>query len=91
MDATSFNYAPLGHNEIRLVELLPCTDAAAPIDCNVKDVKLMNQPIYEALSYIWGPEVEPTFIRINGKKYRIRENLFLALQRLRLEGRSRTL
>jgi hypothetical protein len=44
---------------------------------------LSEPPIYHALSYTWGqePDLHPIFV--NGKKRRIRSNLYHALQRIR--------
>jgi hypothetical protein len=46
---------------------------------------------YEALSYVWGPEMPQRSIIMNDKDLNIRENLWLALHHLRLESEIRVL
>ncbi|KAH3916670.1 hypothetical protein HBI56_048710 [Parastagonospora nodorum] len=45
-------YNPLGPTEIRLVEILPGA-FDDPIDINISVVDLKNDPVYDALSYVW--------------------------------------
>ena len=93
MEESNFKHSPLSRDEdeIRLVDLLPCTDSTASIRCNIQHVKLSDRPQYEALSYVWGSVDEPKSIEIDGKKQSIRENLYLALKRLRLVAKPRSL
>ena len=46
---------------------------------------------YDALSYTWGDNKKTATIQINGMKARVTENLFLALERLRLADGDRIL
>ena len=46
-----------------------------------------EEPVYEALSYIWGPDEIYNFILVNSRKFPIRRNLWDALQRLRYPKR----
>lgn len=50
----SIVYSPLLLTEIRLVEILS-DDFDDPIRVNIKVVNLADQPVYDALSYVWNP------------------------------------
>ncbi|KUJ19514.1 HET-domain-containing protein [Mollisia scopiformis] len=117
-----FQYTPLppGHKEIRLIRLqpgLPGTD----IQIELFHAELSTEPVYEALSYVWGcpdrtrvihvskaaPTRQPVhklakvLNRFKSKKITanhqgtaslgIAENLFVALQHLRLPSKARVL
>jgi hypothetical protein len=43
-------------DEIRLLSLQP-RSSGATIRCTINHVKLSSKPRYEALSYMWGPNV----------------------------------
>jgi hypothetical protein len=43
---------------------------------------LQDAPEYEALSYVWGHEIEQTSIQLNGKPFLVQSNLHAALRRL---------
>lgn len=82
-------YSPLADSdEIRLLVLRSRSDGAT-IECTIKHAKLSAHPRYEALSYMWGTNVQKP-IEINGKVCYVRENLWLALNHLRFEERWRT-
>lgn len=84
-------YSPLTKdNEIRILELEPA-DARAAIRCTLRHVTLSARPSYEALSYEWGPPGQVKAIYVNGGRTKVRSNLWLALQHLRLEKTSRFL
>jgi hypothetical protein len=81
-------------NEIRLLYLQP-KSSGEKITCMIKHVKFDDQsqhrPLYEALSYVWGP---PTILKpmlVNENTVNVRENLWLALYHLRLESDIRVL
>jgi hypothetical protein len=77
--------------EIRVIELLPKVLFPNQIRCNIRHVRLCDEPIYEALSYCWGPQ-EPSFsIFCDGCQFDVGANLQHALQRLRLDEQSRVL
>ncbi|PVH79288.1 heterokaryon incompatibility, partial [Cadophora sp. DSE1049] len=67
--------------EIRILGLEPGTPSD-PIRCQLHHVKLSGNPIYEALSYMWGPKVFK-IITLDGREYPVRENLWRALTHLR--------
>jgi len=78
-------------NCIRLLALLP---GEGPIlKATIYCVNLSSNPIYEALSYVWG-EMEAKashFIEIEGTNMEITPNLYHALQALRMKENSRVL
>lgn len=53
------------------------------ITCHVSDVKLSENPSYNALSYMWGHEKRTKSISINGRAFLVRPNLWAFLNRLR--------
>jgi hypothetical protein len=89
---------PVGQKTIRLLSLLPAErDADRPPYCELVNIAVhsKNRPIYEALSWCWGPEDKNRYIRLQkrGRTYAkyISSNLFAALKALRHETDSRYL
>ncbi|PVH73905.1 HET-domain-containing protein, partial [Cadophora sp. DSE1049] len=76
-------YAPLGHNEIRLVQLLPGPDNTSIELQILPNVHLASVPKYLALSYVWGDPTSKHSIRVNGSPVEVTSNLadFLWYQR----------
>jgi hypothetical protein len=70
-------------DEVRLIALQPCGDSRHPIECKILNVRLSDQPQYEALSYMWGSDDDSKIIDIEGREFQIRQNLRLALKQLR--------
>ena len=66
-----FTYYSLGRNvkEIRLIALQPCANPTTGIECKILNAKLLDEPEYEALSYMWGDEADPQIIKIDGKEH----------------------
>lgn len=82
--ASSFHYEPLdpARKEIRLLELYPGKPGSRVIT-RLFNVSLDEKPIFEALSYTWGPP-RPTYdIFVNGAKFPVGRNLRKALDDLR--------
>jgi hypothetical protein len=77
-------------DQIRLLHLQP-RSGSETIECTIELAKFSKQPEYEALSYMWGPANPLHSILIDGANFEVRENLWLALQHLRLETESRVL
>jgi hypothetical protein len=77
-------------DQIRLLHLQP-RSGSEKIECTIELAKFSKQPEYEALSYMWGPANPLHSILIDGANFEVRENLWLALQHLRLESESRVL
>ena len=80
-------YRPLKSNEgaIRILKILPAKDQSEEIRCDLVDHLLSDHFEYEALSYTWGtPGPEPrNYIRLDAQHFKVHENLFAALLRLR--------
>jgi hypothetical protein len=52
---------------------------------------LSDNPVYEALSYVWGEESSQYFVWLAGYRHRVTENLHRALYQLRPSSGHRTL
>jgi hypothetical protein len=87
-----FQYEPLhpSDDSIRLLELEPA-DKQQPLSCRLIHVPFLNRPVYEALSYTWGPPEPTNSILINGTSMAIRQNLHDAFLALRNEHEPRVL
>ena len=86
-----FVHSPLSKSAkaIRLLDLHPAYEKQAEVRGRIRDANLDNRPSYKALSYVWGnPEVTLPII-VNGGTYRVTENCYAALQRLRNTDQSR--
>ncbi|KAH6967918.1 heterokaryon incompatibility protein-domain-containing protein [Ilyonectria sp. MPI-CAGE-AT-0026] len=77
-----FQYEPLNasDDEIRILDLLP---GPGPISCRLRNVRLSDQPQYEALSYCWGTSPRKRDICVNGHSISVGLNLYSALHHLR--------
>lgn len=79
-----FQYSPFDpqQRQIRLVTLEP---GAWPdgIRCSIDAISFDRQPIYDALSYVWGDASNRRPIRLNDDLFDITENLWIVLRRLR--------
>src|SRR4051812_31452247 len=80
----------LGEREIRLLVLQPGSYQDEHIECQLLIRDLENLPPYEALSHTWG-EVVSHDIFVNGKRVKIRRNIYNALRCLRLRDADRIL
>ncbi|KAG7284278.1 hypothetical protein NEMBOFW57_010644 [Staphylotrichum longicolle] len=89
----AFTYAPLQRDqrEIRLVILEPGTDGCTPIRLSLETTPLDLAGKYTCLSYAWGPPSPQKSVELNGCRFDLRENLYLALKRLRLPDKARRL
>ena len=90
----SFRYASLPEdiedNTIRIAEIKP-GQRDDLISCNIKHVRLADQPRYEALSYCWGDPALNKSINCMGKPLAITTNLYLALRQLQSPSETRIL
>ncbi|KAF2264135.1 HET-domain-containing protein [Lojkania enalia] len=85
-----YKYAPLPVDPftIRLVRLFPSSERSAPIHCELVTYPISQSSgahIYEALSYVWGPQEDAHQISLGPHKCRVevRRNLHAALTYLR--------
>lgn len=71
----------------RMIRLLPHKDKSAPIQCEMFSYDLSETDggthLYQALSYVWGSEVKPESIILNGCIFHVTANLHAALSHLR--------
>ncbi|KAJ1714858.1 heterokaryon incompatibility protein-domain-containing protein [Aspergillus flavus] len=88
MGMSQYTYRPLakGTTKIRLLRLLPHENKAARVECELIEYTLtdsVGQHPYEALSYVWGIGGGPQSILIDGRAFRVTQNLHSVLLRLR--------
>ncbi|KAF3077074.1 hypothetical protein CFAM422_000863 [Trichoderma lentiforme] len=69
--------------EIRILEVSPAQSSSDSIICHLQTVSLLDQPEYEALSYVWGSSSGSRQIFLNGKKIAVTDSLFSALTHIR--------
>lgn len=92
IDGDEFEHTPLsGRDEFRTMILHPSRDPEAPIECELVQYALFLAPEYEAISYVWGDNTVPRYIRLNRKVLQITSNLYDALLALRRESEPRHL
>ncbi|KAK0737792.1 heterokaryon incompatibility protein-domain-containing protein, partial [Schizothecium vesticola] len=79
-------------DSLRFLELLPGAPGQ-PLACKISEIKKSQDTSFEALSYTWGLSVFPRTITESSLNsiIQITENLFNALQALRLTHASRQL
>jgi hypothetical protein len=89
----AYCYRPLQCSDsLRILELLP-GGPDEPLTCRVLEIRKSEDVSFEALSYTWGAPIFSRIIRDvdSGSVLRITENLFDALQALRLPNATRRL
>lgn len=76
LDNVYFKYTPLDYDQrsIRLIRLLPNTCPDGLLQCDIYEATVDDE--YTCLSYVWGPEKLTHEIKIQGKLYSIRSNLY---------------
>ncbi|TEY36910.1 hypothetical protein BOTCAL_0536g00030 [Botryotinia calthae] len=78
--------------EIRILNLLPPTEANPDaLHCTLSVAKLEENPLYEAISYVWGPPIFPERLYLPSGYLGITTNLAAALRRFRYPDRQRQL
>ncbi|PIG87823.1 hypothetical protein AARAC_011885, partial [Aspergillus arachidicola] len=79
----------------RMIRLLPHEDKSAPIQCELFNYDLSEtgggKHLYQAISYVWGSELKPESIILNGCTFHVTTNLHTALLYLRNRQLERTL
>lgn len=77
-------YSPLATSgSIRLLILLPRKEPDDNIECTLSQVLLDDNPVYDALSYVWGDEMATDSILVNKKPFQTTKNLRNALSLIR--------
>ncbi len=77
-------YEELAKGEIRLLTILSADEESAV--CELRVYPLAQAPLYNAVSYCWGDEIDMTTITCNGANLRIRKTLFEAFPYFSLHG-----
>lgn len=90
-----------GPGKTRVIVVLPsatsrpcCDDNPYGIECRLEELDVDAEPTvrYEALSYCWGPpNGDAKYIACHGRRLRVTQTLYTALQRLRHADKERTL
>lgn len=91
---STYNYTSLQHpNNLRFITLHPGRlDEDVTISLRESSFDKTSPPYYEALSYVWGSEADPKPVHVDDQGVLlVTQNLFVALQHLRLETEARTL
>lgn len=81
----TYRHEPLSQtkNQIRLIRLSPALHADGSIQCDLYLHLFSVVPPYKAVSYEWGSEDSLHDILVNGRRLRIRHNLWLFLETFR--------
>jgi Heterokaryon incompatibility protein (HET) len=84
-----YRYLPLRHNDsLRLVQIHPVHDDAAPIRCTIRRYRLSDPKLkYYAISYTWGESTfkVPIFCPTDAETLHVIENCHDTLRRIRRE------
>ena len=73
-------------SEIRLLRVLPAQDESSQVACEYSSISLLDTPVYNALSYVWGDPTVTTPILVNGEVFHTTTNLAAALRLFRTKG-----
>ena len=92
LDRTKETYQLVdAHVSIRVLDLLPANSSLDDVECELRVVRLVDEPVYEALSYTWGDESHRRYIGVNGQRFSVTSNLWTALRYLRHPSENRCL
>lgn len=91
MSGRNYRYKTLPDNSIRLVELEPDRLGSSTLQIKLLDTRLDAPVRYEALSYVWGQPARSRTVICEGNSISVTDNLFDALQALRLHNKPRRL
>ncbi|KAB2100480.1 hypothetical protein AG0111_0g11323 [Alternaria gaisen] len=87
-------YEPLNptSKEIRVLDVAPGVGDAI-VECTMRRISLLDDPVpvYETISYCWGPPRAPSTIKLNGDLTSVPASSEAAIRRMRLSDRPRTL
>lgn len=87
-------YKPLDPSlkEIRILEVAPGAENDI-VTCTLKHISLLDEwlPVYETISYCWGPPRKPSIIKLNGRSVPVPPSSEAAVRRLRHRDRERVL
>ncbi|KAH6716700.1 heterokaryon incompatibility protein [Leptodontidium sp. MPI-SDFR-AT-0119] len=77
--------------EFRILFLLPSTEEASIIECQLRQASFDSRESFEALSYVWGDPEFTSVIKLNGILFSITPRLEEALRHLRYQDKPRML
>ena len=83
-----YSYLPLGGNGAIRLDPGSYTD---PLKCSLVAAQLDDDPVYEALSYVWGSAIKCDDLFVGDEHLPITRSLDFALRRLRHDDLTRTL
>jgi hypothetical protein len=78
----TFPYKLLRNDYVRLVKVLP-GGFHDPLHCEILEADLNLQPVYDALSYVWGDPKSTVRIKLHGHDFPVTQNLDCALRYFR--------
>ncbi|KAJ8118221.1 hypothetical protein ONZ43_g4038 [Nemania bipapillata] len=78
----AYPYRQLADNDIRLLIVLP---GNGTLECRLHQMPLAKEPVFRALSYVWGSSGEMEEILLEGEPFKVTRNLYEALYQLRTE------
>jgi hypothetical protein len=89
-EAAKLIYTDLLPDEIHIITLFP-GEKDTPLVCELnvsalpitRSIAVADMPKYEALSYVWGAQENPSTLTLNGQTYYITRNLESALRGIR--------
>jgi hypothetical protein len=78
------DYTSMGHSSrsIRLCHLVPSLSTLHIVSGRLTVVDLNDEPKFDALSWVWGPQEPSETMVLNGAHIKIRQNLLSCLRRL---------
>jgi Heterokaryon incompatibility protein (HET) len=83
-ETPALSYSPLNEGEIRLISFVNATDQAEDtISCRLEHVRLDQNPVFYALSYVWGDGTARRPLLVNGCSFLATQNLHDALLQIR--------
>lgn len=80
-----------GSDTFRTIILCPAAGAGFFIECELITSDLSSTADYEALSYVWGDDFVPKYIKLDDKVLQVTSNLYEALLVLQLPSKPRHL
>lgn len=84
-------YNPLTESTIRVISIRSALEDEEPIECSLHEVPLDCLPDFEALSYVWGNQSDRGNIYIDGARFSVTKNLYIALKNMRKRDSHRTM
>jgi hypothetical protein len=90
LTASTAEYRMETTGDLRILELLPGS-FGDPLHCRLRVAAIESDPVYDALSYMWGDSSPKGIIILNGEAFSVTRSLENALRHVRLRDRVRCL